>query len=111
VQELIESRPGAHRWDSSKQGALHLRRGQKITVEITERPPIRRCSESIPSIALRRRRRNRHQQGRGMTVHAGAGNVSGTLVNALLGRGKRLRRRAIRLRPGIVHRLDKEPRE
>ena len=44
----------------------------------------------------------------GMTVHAGAGNVSGTLVNALLGRGQALSKGGDALRPGIVHRLDKE---
>jgi 23S rRNA pseudouridine1911/1915/1917 synthase len=44
----------------------------------------------------------------GMTVHAGAGNVSGTLVNALLGRGQALSRAGDPMRPGIVHRLDKE---
>src|SRR6202007_3083693 len=44
----------------------------------------------------------------GMTVHAGAGNVSGTLVNALLGRGQALSQGGDPLRPGIVHRLDKE---
>jgi 23S rRNA pseudouridine1911/1915/1917 synthase len=43
-----------------------------------------------------------------MTVHAGAGNVSGTLVNALLGRGQSLSQAGDPLRPGIVHRLDKE---
>jgi len=44
----------------------------------------------------------------GMTVHAGAGNPSGTLVNALLGRGLELSKGGDPLRPGIVHRLDKE---
>jgi len=44
----------------------------------------------------------------GMTVHAGSGNVSGTLVNALLGRGQSLSQAGDPLRPGIVHRLDKE---
>src|SRR5207248_10736442 len=44
----------------------------------------------------------------GMTVHAGAGNVSGTLVNALLGRGQALSKGGDPLRPGIVHRLDRE---
>src|SRR5260370_5054591 len=43
-----------------------------------------------------------------MRVHAGAGNVSGTLVNALLGRGQVLSKGGDPLRPGIVHRLDKE---
>jgi len=44
----------------------------------------------------------------GMTVHAGAGNSHGTLVNALLGRGQSLSQPGDLLRPGIVHRLDKE---
>jgi 23S rRNA pseudouridine1911/1915/1917 synthase len=44
----------------------------------------------------------------GMTVHAGAGNPTGTLVNALLGRGQALSQAADLLRPGIVHRLDKD---
>src|SRR6202007_758903 len=44
----------------------------------------------------------------GMTVHAGAGNPRGTLVNALLGRGQALSQGGDALRPGIVHRLDKE---
>ena len=44
----------------------------------------------------------------GMSVHAGAGNSHGTLVNALLGRGQKLSRPDDPLRPGIVHRLDKE---
>jgi 23S rRNA pseudouridine1911/1915/1917 synthase len=43
-----------------------------------------------------------------MTVHAGAGTISGTLVNALLGRGQSLSQSGDPLRPGIVHRLDKE---
>jgi 23S rRNA pseudouridine1911/1915/1917 synthase len=43
-----------------------------------------------------------------MTVHAGAGTSSGTLVNALLGRGQSLSQGGDALRPGIVHRLDKD---
>jgi len=43
----------------------------------------------------------------GMVVHPGAGNNSGTLVNALLGHCKDLSGIGGELRPGIVHRLDK----
>jgi len=43
-----------------------------------------------------------------MTVHAGAGTSHGTLVNALLGRGQALSTGGDPLRPGIVHRIDKE---
>jgi len=44
----------------------------------------------------------------GMVVHPGAGNATGTLVNALLFHfGDRMRGVADASRPGIVHRLDK----
>src|SRR6202035_5708696 len=109
VQELIES--GLVRIDgkAASKGAKHLREGQKISVEVTERPPIVAAAESIPLdvlyedddvIAI--------NKPAGMTVHAGSGNVSGTLVNALLGRGQSLSQAGDALRPGIVHRLDKE---
>lgn len=44
----------------------------------------------------------------GMIVHPGAGNISGTLVNALLYHCKNLSGINGVLRPGIVHRLDKD---
>lgn len=44
---------------------------------------------------------------RGMVVHPGVGRRSGTLVNALLGRGIKLSTVAGEFRPGIVHRLDR----
>ena len=44
----------------------------------------------------------------GMTVHPGAGVQSGTLVNALLHRITNLSGIGGELRPGVVHRLDKE---
>lgn len=43
-----------------------------------------------------------------MTVHPGAGRPTGTLVNALLGMKKPLAPTGGPLRPGIVHRLDKD---
>jgi len=44
----------------------------------------------------------------GMVVHPAPGALSGTLVNALLGRGAELSGVGGDLRPGIVHRLDKD---
>ncbi len=44
----------------------------------------------------------------GMVVHPAAGNWTGTLVGALLGRGSGLSGVGGVMRPGIVHRLDKE---
>jgi len=109
VQELIVSGLVQINGHAAKKGSLHLHGGEKITLEIIERPPIRAEAESIPLevlyededvIAI--------NKPAGMTVHAGAGATSGTLVNALLGRGQSLSQSADPLRPGIVHRLDKE---
>ena len=44
----------------------------------------------------------------GMVVHPGAGNKKGTLVQALLGREAKLSSVGDPMRPGIVHRLDKD---
>jgi 23S rRNA pseudouridine1911/1915/1917 synthase len=44
----------------------------------------------------------------GMVVHPGAGNAGGTLVNALLGHCRDLSGIGGELRPGIVHRIDKD---
>jgi len=109
VQELIESGHVLVDGKAASKGSIHLRAGQLILVEVTERPAIVAAAEAIPLdvlyededvIAI--------NKGAGMTVHAGAGNASGTLVNALLGRGQALSQAGDPLRPGIVHRLDKE---
>ena len=109
VQELIEA--GLVLIDASpaKKGAQHIQAGQRISVSLVERPAIQAEAESIPLdilyedadlIVVNKRA--------GMTVHAGAGTAKGTLVNALLGRGQTLSQTGDPLRPGIVHRLDKE---
>jgi 23S rRNA pseudouridine1911/1915/1917 synthase len=109
VQELIAAGLVHVDGKAASKGSVHLRGGEKITVEITERPAIVAEPEAIPLdvlyedddvIAI--------NKAAGMTVHAGAGTVSGTLVNALLGRGQPLAQGGDPLRPGIVHRLDKQ---
>ncbi len=47
-------------------------------------------------------------KGRGMVVHPSAGHRSGTLVNAVLARCPDLKGIGGEVRPGIVHRLDKD---
>jgi 23S rRNA pseudouridine1911/1915/1917 synthase len=108
VQELIEAALILVDGRAAK-GAQRLRGGERISVEIQARPPMRAEAEAIPLdilyedddvIAV--------NKAAGMTVHAGAGNPRGTLVNALLGRGQALSQGGDALRPGIVHRLDKD---
>ena len=108
VQELIDGGLVLVNGKPAK-SSQKLRGGEIITVRAHPRPATRAEAESISLdvlyedddvIAI--------NKAAGMTVHAGAGNVSGTLVNALLGRGQALSQSGDPLRPGIVHRLDKE---
>ncbi len=86
-----------------------LRVGTEVEILIPDPEPICAVPEDIPveivyedaDIAVV----NKPQ---GMTVHAGAGNHEGTLVNALLFRLRHLSGINGKLRPGIVHRIDKD---
>jgi 23S rRNA pseudouridine1911/1915/1917 synthase len=108
IQELIEAGLVLVDGKPSK-GAHRLREDQKIAVDAQNRPPMRAEAEDIPlEILYEDDDVIVVNKAAGMTVHAGAGNTRGTLVNALLGRGQALSRGGDALRPGIVHRLDKE---
>ncbi|HWZ98025.1 MAG TPA: RluA family pseudouridine synthase [Candidatus Dormibacteraeota bacterium] len=108
VQELIESGLVQVNGQPSKP-SYKLKGGERITVQPEPRAPLKAEAESIPLDVL-------YEDDdliiinkpAGMTVHAGAGNSRGTLVNALLGRGQSLSQGGNALRPGIVHRLDKD---
>ncbi len=80
-----------------------------VDVNPTPRPAMKAEPEQIPlDILYEDEDLIAVNKAAGMTVHAGAGNSRGTLVNALLGRGQALSRGGDTLRPGIVHRIDKE---
>lgn len=114
IQQLIAQEKALVDGKSAK-ASLLLRGGEQI--EITgevDRPPLRAIAEEIPldvvyeddDLAL-------VNKPAGMMVHAGAGATDdernrGTLVNALLHRFGALSGVGGELRPGIVHRLDKE---
>ncbi len=108
VQELIEA--ALVRVDGRPaKGSLKLRGGERIEIEPQPRPVLRAAPESIPlDILYEDADLLVVNKPAGMTVHAGAGQSTGTLVNALLGRGQALSRGGDAFRPGIVHRLDKE---
>ena len=95
--------------------SLHLRGGE--TIEIlgeVERPPLRAIPEAIPlDVVYEDADLAVINKPAGMMVHAGAGATDAdrnrdTLVNALLHRFGPLSQVGGELRPGIVHRLDKE---
>jgi 23S rRNA pseudouridine1911/1915/1917 synthase len=108
IQELIEAGLVLVGGKATK-GAYRLRGGEEIAVEPQARAPMRAEAETIPlEILYEDQDVIVVNKPAGMMVHAGAGNTRGTLVNALLGRGQALSKGGDALRPGIVHRLDKE---
>ena len=108
IQELIEAGLVLVNSRTAK-GSHRLRTGERIQIQIQPRPPLRAEAESIPlAILYEDADVIAVDKPAGMTVHAGAGATRGTLVNALLGRGQSLSQGGDALRPGIVHRLDKD---
>jgi 23S rRNA pseudouridine1911/1915/1917 synthase len=114
VQQLI-SEEKVRVNDAPAKASLKLRGGERIVVlGSAERPPLRAIAEEIPLDIV-------YEDGdlaiinkpAGMMVHAGAGATEdqrnrGTLVNALLHHFAALSAVGGEMRPGIVHRLDKE---
>lgn len=114
VQQLI-SEENVLVNDSSAKASLKLRGGERITVlGSAERPPLRAIAEEIPlDIVYEDADLAVINKPAGMMVHAGAGATEdqrnrGTLVNALLHHFATLSAVGGEMRPGIVHRLDKE---
>lgn len=108
VQELIEAGLVQVNGRAAK-ASYKLRGGELVTVQAEPRAPLHAEAEFIPlDVLYEDEDLIVVNKPAGMTVHAGAGNSRGTLVNALLGRGQSLSRGGGALRPGIVHRLDKD---
>lgn len=88
--------------------SLKLKGGERIEVDIPLPTPAKPLAENI---ALKVLYEDSDliviDKAAGMVVHPGAGNCSGTLVNALLAHCSDLAGIGGELRPGIVHRLDK----
>jgi 23S rRNA pseudouridine1911/1915/1917 synthase len=113
VQQLIEQKKIQVNGKVPK-SSMKLRGGEEIVITgEVELPPLKAFPEDIPldvvyedeSLAV-------INKPAGMSVHAGSGKDDagnrGTMVNALLHRFNKLSQIGGELRPGIVHRLDKE---
>ena len=86
-----------------------LKLGEEITVTLPEPQPLDVQPENIPlDIIYEDEDVVVVNKARGMVVHPAAGNYTGTLVNALLYHCKNLSGINGVIRPGIVHRLDKD---
>jgi len=83
--------------------------GDAIRVEIPDPEPVDMLPEAIPlDVIYEDEDVVVINKARGMVVHPAAGNWTGTLVNALLDHVEDLEGIGGELRPGIVHRLDKD---
>jgi 23S rRNA pseudouridine1911/1915/1917 synthase len=98
-----------------EKASLKLRGGEHIQITGEPRPaPLKATPEDIPlDVVFEDDNLAVVNKPAGMMVHAGAGQNEdvrnrGTLVNALLFRFKKLSATGGDLRPGIVHRLDKD---
>jgi 23S rRNA pseudouridine1911/1915/1917 synthase len=98
-----------------EKASLKLRGGERIVLTGEPHPaPLKAMAEDIPlDVVFEDANLAVVNKPAGMMVHAGAGQSDdersrGTLVNALLFRFKKLSSTGGDLRPGIVHRLDKD---
>src|ERR1700680_1427963 len=108
IQELI--REGNVRVDGRAARASHrVAAGEAIELAVLPRPAMIAAPADLPlELLLVDDDFVIVNKPAGMVVHAGAGHARGTLVNALLHRLGKLSDTGGALRPGIVHRLDRE---
>ncbi len=89
--------------------SARLDAGQTVNVQVPEAKPVELQAEPIALVVV-------HEDADllvldkppGMVVHPAPGHPSGTLVNALLSRWREFKGLKGDLRPGLVHRLDKD---
>jgi 23S rRNA pseudouridine1911/1915/1917 synthase len=108
IQELTHE--GKVRVDGRIAKAAHrISAGEAIEIEVLPRPAMEALPEDLPlDVLLVDDDFVIVNKPAGMVVHVGAGHARGTLVNALLHRLGKLSEAGGALRPGIVHRLDRE---
>lgn len=109
VKRLIDSGYVTLDGMSVEKGGMKVRSGQLITIVVPENEVDGLVPEDIPlDILFEDSDVIVLNKPAGMVVHPGAGNSSGTLVNALLAHHPLIRNVGESDRPGVVHRLDKE---
>ncbi|MBN2391989.1 MAG: RluA family pseudouridine synthase [Anaerolineae bacterium] len=95
--------------DAAPRSSYKVRRGDTVVVRVPPPQPVTLFPEALPlDILYEDTDILVLNKATGMVVHPGAGNLSGTLVNALLAHCDDLQGIGGELRPGIVHRLDKD---
>ncbi|HYR46254.1 MAG TPA: RluA family pseudouridine synthase [Thermoanaerobaculia bacterium] len=108
IQKLIEE--GSVRVNGAAPKRSHVvRRGEEVEISMPEPKPTAIEAEEIPlSILYEDGHLIAIDKPAGLVVHPSPGHDSGTLVNALLHHVRDLKGVGGELRPGIVHRLDRD---
>ncbi len=108
IQKLIEG--GMVRVDGqAAKASLKLKPGQIVEIFMPDTKPIEAAAQDIPiDILYEDDDIIVVNKPRGMVVHPACGNTTGTLVNAILHKCDSLSGINGVLRPGIVHRIDKD---
>jgi len=90
--------------------SCHVKKGDKLDLNWSDAPPVDIIPQDIPiDVVYEDEKQIVINKAQGMVVHPGAGNRQGTLANALYFRRlKKSGSSSEGLRPGIVHRLDKD---
>lgn len=109
LKKLIEEGNVSVNGKEVKKAGLEIKLGDEVAIVIPEAVEYSIKPENIPiDIVYQDEDFAVVNKARGMTVHVGNGNVEGTLVNALLYALDSLSGIGGVLRPGIVHRIDKD---
>jgi 23S rRNA pseudouridine1911/1915/1917 synthase len=83
--------------------------GEQVVIKMASPPPIEAAPEDIPlNIVFEDGHLLVIDKPAGMVCHPAAGNYTGTMINALLHHFEGLKDFSDKLRPGLVHRLDKD---
>lgn len=83
--------------------------GEQVVIRMACPPPIEAAPEDIPlTIVFEDEHLLVIDKPAGMVCHPAAGNYTGTMINALLHYFEGLKNFSDKLRPGLVHRLDKD---
>ena len=109
IKKLIEDGNVCIGGKQVKKAGADVKAGEEVTITIPDAVECSAKAENIPlDIVYQDDDFAVINKAQGMTVHVGNGNESGTLVNALLYALDSLSGIGGVLRPGIVHRIDKD---
>ncbi|MGI6213813.1 MAG: RluA family pseudouridine synthase [Christensenellales bacterium] len=109
IKNLIEKGQVLLNGKAVKKAGAQLKAGDTVSVLLPEQEPRKVLPQNIPiEIIYQDEDLAVINKAQGMVTHPAAGNYQNTLVNALLYHIKELSSLNGELRPGIVHRLDKD---